>query len=84
MKNFPQQMYEGWYIFNDQIYYVEVFLEDERDIHGSTTLYKFKFESTNKQLQFSQSFFQSICPNMNELNLFNYYEDAKNFLTNKQ
>lgn len=82
MKNLPQQMYEGWVVFNDSIQYVEVFLVEERDIHGSTTMFKFRYESINKQLNFTQTFFQSICPNMKELKLFNYYEDAKKSLTN--
>lgn len=85
MKNLPQQMYEGWYVFNKTIattiHYVEAFLIEERDIHGSTTMYKFRYEAVNKQLNFTQTFFQSMCPNMKELKLFNYYEDAKKFLT---
>lgn len=76
-------MYEGWFVFDKTIHYVEVFLIEERDIHGSTTLYKFRYENIAKTMSFTQSFFQSICPNMSELNLFNYYEDAKQFL-NKQ
>lgn len=80
LKNNLKQMFEGWYPFNNQIYYVEVFLVDEYDLHGSTTKYEFLYESVNKTFSCKQFFYQSICPNMTELNLFNYYEDVQKFL----
>lgn len=81
MRNLPEQIYEGWYIFNENIQYMEVFLIEERTVHGLTTLFKFKFESINESLTFVQSFYQNICPNMTELKLFNHYRDCKNSLT---
>jgi hypothetical protein len=81
MTNLPQQMFEGWTIFNNEPKYFEVFLIDEQDLHGSTTLYQFLFKTVDNTIQFKQSFYQSLCPNMIELKLYNYFEDCQKLVT---
>jgi hypothetical protein len=82
MTNLPQQMFEGWTIFNNEPKYVEAFLIREEDIHGSTTMYQFLFKTVDNTIEFKQTFFKSRCPTMQELNLFNYFEDCQKLVTN--